>query len=113
MPPSFKLDPKLLPLPRHSMYGMFIYMYSLNYPNEGKNRGKQTIHGVFGLMSLPFFFGFFAGTPVPRNLDYICRCGWDGVRSGVGTWMITCVWLITSLETFDDEIFGDFFFMFF
>lgn len=57
--PSFKLDPKLLPLPRHSMYGiLFIYIYSLNYPNEGKNRGKQTIHGVFGLMSLPFLFWF-------------------------------------------------------
>ena len=52
---------------------------------------------------------------MPRNLDQKkCGCGWDGVRSRVGTWMITCVWLITSLETFDDEIFfGEKYFMFF
>lgn len=39
--------------------------------------------------------------------------GWGPVRGGECDLDATCVWLITSLETFDDEIFGDFFFMFF
>ena len=83
------------------MYGMFIYMYSLNYPNEGKNRGKQTIHGVFGLMSLPFFLGFSQELQCQETWINICGCGWDGSCDLEAT----CAWLVTSLETFDDEIF--------